>query len=123
MRFLCDVHIPISLSKYLESIGHDCIHVNFILNKWHTKDKDIIKFVDTENRILITKDEDFKNSHLLIHQPQKLIKINLGNISNIELIKNFEMNLDVIINLESIKVFLLEVDKQNIYLFTPQSHI
>jgi len=37
MKFLCDVHIPIKLAKFLISKNHHCIHVNTILEKWHTK--------------------------------------------------------------------------------------
>jgi predicted nuclease of predicted toxin-antitoxin system len=42
-------------------------------------------YVDQNNMILISKDSDFKNSHFIKNSPKKLVKINLGNISNIEL--------------------------------------
>ena len=37
--------------------------------------------------ILISKDADFKNSFFINKSPKKLIKINLGNISNNDLIE------------------------------------
>lgn len=63
MKFLCDVHISIKLVKYLISKNHDCIHVNTILEKWHTKDRDIANYADQNGLILITKDGDFRDSH------------------------------------------------------------
>jgi predicted nuclease of predicted toxin-antitoxin system len=40
--------------------------------------------------ILITKDFDFKNSFIVNKSPKKLLKINLGNISNTQLIEIFD---------------------------------
>ena len=89
MKFLCDVHISIKLSKHLNNLGFECVHVNTILDKWHTSDSNIAKYSDTNDFTLITKDFDFKNSFLVNKTPKKLIKINLGNISNIVLIEIF----------------------------------
>lgn len=61
MKFLCDVHISMKLSKALEKAGYSSIHVNGILEKWYTSDQDISKYVDANELILITKDQDFKN--------------------------------------------------------------
>lgn len=82
MKFLCDVHISYKVTNYLISLGFEAIHVNEILDKWHTKDKDIRRFSDANDLIVITKDADFKNSFLISNTPNKLVKINLGNISN-----------------------------------------
>lgn len=38
-KFLCDVHMPIKLCKFLASQGHEAIHVNQILDKSATPDK------------------------------------------------------------------------------------
>ena len=46
MKFLCDVHISMKLSKAIEKSGYSCIHVNSILEKWHTKDEEIMKYAD-----------------------------------------------------------------------------
>lgn len=112
MKFLCDVHIPFKLVKFIESKGFECVHVNFILDKWHTKDEDIIKYVDANNYILISKDSDFKNSYFIKKSPKKLIKINLGNISNQELTTIFTSILPQIIKTESKNEhFILEINK------------
>jgi predicted nuclease of predicted toxin-antitoxin system len=39
MKFLCDVHISIRLSKSIEEMGFQSQHVNTILDKWLTKDE------------------------------------------------------------------------------------
>lgn len=112
MKFLCDVHISIKVVKYIESKGFTCFHVNAILDKWNTKDEDIITYVDNNNLILISKDSDFKNSHFLRKLPKKLIKINLGNISNRELVGIFESILPQIKTINDKEpVFILEVHK------------
>ena len=90
MKFLCDVHISIKLAKHINNLGFECIHINTILDKWFTPDSAIAKFTDLNDLILITKDFDFKNSFLIHKTPKKIIKINLGNISNPQLIKIFD---------------------------------
>jgi predicted nuclease of predicted toxin-antitoxin system len=89
MKFLCDVRISIKLAKHINNQGFECIHINTILDKWFTSDSTIAKFSDLNDLILITKDFDFKSSFLVHKTPKKLIKINLGNISNTQLIEMF----------------------------------
>ena len=89
MKFLCDVHISIKLVKHLNNLGFESIHVNTILEKWFTTDSAIAKYSDSNDFILVTKDFDFKNSFLINKTPKKLIKINLGNVSNTQLIEIF----------------------------------
>ncbi|ELR69466.1 hypothetical protein C900_04998 [Fulvivirga imtechensis AK7] len=71
MNFLCDVHIPKKLSKRLNELGFLSQHVNDILDKWYTKDSRISEYADANDLILITKDQDFRNSFLLNHKPRK----------------------------------------------------
>lgn len=112
MKFFCDVHIAFKLVKLIESKGFDCLHVNYILDKWHTKDSDIAKYVDANDYILISKDSDFKNSHFIKKSPKKLVKINLGNISNTDLLAIFS---SILPELEKVNkttdVFIFEINK------------
>ncbi len=119
MKFLCDVHIPIKLSKEIEQLGFHSTHVNFILNKWNSKDSDIAKYADDQQLILITKDQDFRNSFLVKRTPQKLIKINLGNISNNELIALFEQRISSIqaIDLQN-ESYMIELGLDNFWIVT-----
>jgi predicted nuclease of predicted toxin-antitoxin system len=77
MDFLIDVHLPINLSKFLNS-QKDCnsVHVNQILQKWHTSDADICKYADQNSMAVLTKDTDFKK--LSFHK-QNTKKSNPGN--------------------------------------------
>ena len=45
MKFLCDVHISYKLVKYLQQSDNMAIHVNEILDKWFTKDSDILNML------------------------------------------------------------------------------
>jgi len=113
MKFLCDVHISFKLVKYIQSIGYECVHVNSILDKWFTTDAKIATYCVENHYILITKDYDFKNSYLLKKSPNKLIKINLGNISNLDLIRFFDTNMKTIIETNSnYQNFLIELDSK-----------
>lgn len=114
MKVLCDVHISYKICNLLNALGHKTVHVNHILNKSETTDIEICKYADENDFIVITKDVDFKNSFLINQTPKKLIKINLGNISNQELIHIIEDNLDIISNLYFKRNFLLEIDKDQI---------
>ncbi len=53
-------------------MGFECIHVNAILDKWHSKDAEIAKYVDENNYILITKDSDFRDSFFIKNSPKKI---------------------------------------------------
>ena len=114
MKFLCDVHISYQLSKFFVELGYDSEHVNFILNRWNTSDEKISNYADSNDRILITKDIDFKNSHILSNTPKKLIRIELGNIKNDELIKLFNSRIKLIEQVNFNSSFMLIFSKQNL---------
>jgi predicted nuclease of predicted toxin-antitoxin system len=116
MRFLCDVHISYKLTNFLISQGFDSKHVNEILDKSETKDSELCNYADQNNFVIISKDSDFRDSYFVKQSPKKLIKINLGNIPNEELIKIFKDNITVIQGLDDKPNFLLEIDKDDINL-------
>lgn len=74
---------------------------------------DINTYVDINDFILISKDADFKNSHFINKTPKKLVKINLGNISNEELITIFNT---ILIQIEKVhkaeNIFIIEINKE-----------
>jgi predicted nuclease of predicted toxin-antitoxin system len=114
MKFLCDVHISYKLVKHLRLLGFEVIHVNEILDKWITSDSKICNFADQNDLVVITKDSDFRNSFYIKKSPKKLIKINLGNISNQELIQIFSANLQHFRVLNNNEMFIVEIDKSSI---------
>ncbi len=114
MKFLCDVHISHKLVKLLNSLGFAAIHVNELLDKWYTTDSEICRHADENNYVVVTKDSDFRDGFFVHRSPKKLIKINLGNISNKELLKIFREHIEFIAKQDSNSFFLLEIDKQTI---------
>jgi predicted nuclease of predicted toxin-antitoxin system len=117
MKFLLDVHIPVALKFFLVWKGFEAIHVKDILNGVHTKDKEISKFADANDMVLITKDNDFKNSFFVHKIPKKIIRITLGNCSNEALISCFEKHLETISNFKD-EAFYSEIDSFSIIFFS-----
>lgn len=114
MKVLCDVHISYKLVNFFIDNGIEAVHINNILNKWNTKDKDICNHADLNNFVVITKDVDFRNSHIVKRTPKKLIRIILGNISNNELIEIFRKNLTDIKKKFKKEYCYIEIRKANI---------
>jgi len=99
LQFVVDAQLPKKLSDFLNKKGFNSIHTLDLPDKNSTTDKYIIEFAFSENRILITKDDDFLRSFLISKKPAKLILIKTGNIRNNELIEIFEMGITVIASL------------------------
>ena len=113
MKFLIDAQLPKSLSDFLNSKGFDSIHTLDLPNKNKTKDKQIAQIATEENRIVISKDNDFLESYLVKSEPNKLIIVRTGNIPNNHLIQIFNKNLDLIIDMIS-RSNLIEINKTDI---------
>ena len=110
MDFLVDVHLPISLSKFLNNQPNcTAIHVNQILQKWHTTDTEICKYADENFLVVVSKDSDFKNSFFINKTPRRVIRVALGNLSNKELIDQFEKHLAKILSLEAKPHFYIDL--------------
>jgi predicted nuclease of predicted toxin-antitoxin system len=81
------------LARELAEHGHDAVHTSDLPAANQTQDQDIIALAVRENRLVITKDNDFVTSFLLHGAPPKLLLISTGNISNDELSKLLSANL------------------------------
>lgn len=112
MKVLCDVHLSYKPVNFLCSRNIEAIHVNQLPGKSSTPDADITAHADKNEMVLITKDEDFVNSHLLQGKPARLIRITLGNIPNQDLIEIFDRNLLMIVNSMKLKKCYIEIGKQ-----------
>jgi len=64
----------------------------------------------------LAKDIDFRNNYFLNKTPKKLIKINLGNVANQELIDIFDNYLDLLIEQFEANRCYIEVNKNNLTL-------
>ena len=113
VKFIVDAQLPKRIADFLIDNGYDSIHTLDLENKNRTKDKEIIENSLQENRIVITKDYDFLDSFILKEEPQKLIIIKTGNISNNELMKLFSTYLDTIIKMITASN-LVEIHKDKI---------
>lgn len=82
MKFLVDAQLPRRLALELVASGHDAIHTLNLPAANRTQDKDIVALAVRENRIVVTKDNDFVVSFHLQRLPPKLLLISTGNISN-----------------------------------------
>lgn len=85
MKLLIDAHLPRRMVRWLTDAGCDAIHTLDLPQGNRTSDRELSEFADREERILVTKDADFVNSHLLSRQPTKLLLVTTGNISNRQL--------------------------------------
>jgi predicted nuclease of predicted toxin-antitoxin system len=113
VKFIVDAQLPKSLSDFLKSEGLDSVHTLEFPEKNKTKDSQIIFSAITENRVVITKDNDFLDSYLLKSEPRKLVMIKTGNIPNPELIEIFRKNLTNIISMLS-RSNLIEINRTEI---------
>ena len=98
MKFIVDAQLPRQLSVFILRKGHDSIHTLDLPKQNATDDNSINAIADSEDRIVITKDGDFIASHLIGAKPKKLLFVSTGNISNPELLKNFEIHFEKICN-------------------------
>jgi predicted nuclease of predicted toxin-antitoxin system len=70
---------------WLTASGCDTIHTLDLPDGNKTTDAQLIVVADGEMRVVVTKDADFVNEHVLHGRPEKLLLISTGNISNKEL--------------------------------------
>ena len=85
MTVLIDAQLPRRLARHFRAAGHDAVHTLDLPAGNRTKDRDINDRSIREQRIVVTKDEDFVTSLLVARRPYKLLLISTGNISNAEL--------------------------------------
>jgi predicted nuclease of predicted toxin-antitoxin system len=98
MKILCDVHIARKVANFYQSKGIEAIHVNDTLHGDTSKDSQICSFADKGGYSVVTKDQDFQDSFFLKNTPERLLKIELGNISTNRLIEILEKHHDTIID-------------------------
>lgn len=87
MIFLVDAQLPRRMAAWLTAAGCDAVHTLDLPDANRTTDEQINEGVDRKQRVLVSKDADFVDSHLLLGRPAKLLLISTGNISNRDLEK------------------------------------
>jgi predicted nuclease of predicted toxin-antitoxin system len=85
VNFLVDAQLPRRMTTWLTAAGCDAKHTLDLPDANRTTDEQINDVADREQRIVVTKDADYVDSHLLRGRPAKLLLISTGNITNREL--------------------------------------
>jgi len=73
--------------------GSDAAHTLDLPQRNRTTDNEILDLAEQQDRIVITKDDDFVQSFLLTGRPPKLLLVSTGNISNTALENLIRTNL------------------------------
>lgn len=97
MKFLVDAQLPARLARLLNDAGHDALHTSELPEGNRTTDVRIAEMADGEGRIVVTKDRDFRDGHLLSGSPRQLLVVATGNITNAALLALFEANLYAVV--------------------------
>jgi predicted nuclease of predicted toxin-antitoxin system len=96
MKFLVDAQLPRRFCLWLNEAGHDAIHTFDLPLANRTPDAVILEIAEREGRIVVSKDNDFVQSHLLANRPPQLLLVSTGNIANKVLEGLLRANLDAI---------------------------
>jgi predicted nuclease of predicted toxin-antitoxin system len=96
MKFLVDAQLPRSLARWLNQAGYEAIHTLDLPQGNRTPDGTINELATNLGYIVVTKDADFVNSHLVLQQPPKLLLISTGNTNNQELMILFSSSMKLI---------------------------
>ena len=96
MKFLVDAQLPRYLTTWLNQAGYEAIHTLDLPQGNRTPDGKINELSTNLGYIVVTRDADFVNSHLVIQQPPKLLLISTGNINNRELMTLFSSSIELI---------------------------
>jgi predicted nuclease of predicted toxin-antitoxin system len=113
MKFFVDANLPFKFALDLKNRGFDTLHTDDLPNREKTTDNEIRKISIEQDRIVITKDSDFLDSHLIQGIPNKLLIVTTGNITNKELLILIQKYFDSIIQLFEI-YDLIEINNTEI---------
>ncbi len=96
MKFLIDNQLPLLLADYLRQHGHDCVHV-LEIHLDEADDAAIWAQAERDERIVVSKDDDFVFLANRPNQTGKLLWVRLGNCRNAALIAAFDRVQDELI--------------------------
>lgn len=65
MKLLVDAQLPVRLAIALSAQGHDAIHTSSLPDGNQTTDAVLAATADADARIVVTKDADFRDTHIL----------------------------------------------------------
>lgn len=82
MNFLVDAQLPRRMAVWFSDAGCDAVHTLDLPAGNRTTDEQVNEVADREQRVVVTKDSDFVDTHVLLGRPAKLLLISTGNMSN-----------------------------------------
>ncbi|MBV5298672.1 MAG: DUF5615 family PIN-like protein [Rhodoferax sp.] len=85
MKFLVDAQLPQRFCTWLKGAGHDACHTLDLPMANRTTDSAIVELAQEQDRVIVTKDDDFVRSRLVYGKPKRLLLVATGNIGNQEL--------------------------------------
>lgn len=85
MKFLVDAQLPRRAVAWFTAAGCHAVHTADLQNGNRTKDGHVAAWADQHGMVVVTKDSDFVDSHLLRGIPAKLLLVSTGNIGNPQL--------------------------------------
>lgn len=116
MKFLVDAQLPPRLARALVAAGHDAMHTLDLPAGNRSTDRTVAEAADADDRVLITKDGDFRDSHRLRALPRRLLIVTTGNIGNDQLLGLFAVHLSLIVSaLESASMVELGADSVEVF--------
>jgi predicted nuclease of predicted toxin-antitoxin system len=107
MKFLIDAQLPPSLKLLFQKKGFDCVHTIDLPKGNFATDDDLREISLLEERIIISKDNDFYESFILKNIPPKLILVKTGNCTRQELLSIFESKFEEIIKAITVENLVL----------------
>lgn len=99
LHFIVDTQLPPVLATYLRRKGFNATHTINYPSAQFLSDAEIRSIAIEENRIIITKDEDFSDYYWVKGTPPRVLQLTLGNIRNNDLVDLIESNLPQIVTL------------------------
>lgn len=97
MKFVVDAQLPRRAARWLQELGYDALHTLDLPEGNATRDTAVNAVALRDGRVVVTKDADFVNTFLLSGQPDRLLLISTGNITNADLEALLVPNLPAIV--------------------------
>ena len=114
LKFIIDTQLPPKLATHLEALETDAVHTTNYLSGHLMADKEIIQKAIDEERIVVSKDADFRDYFLVKGSPPRILLIKTGNISNKNLFKLITKSLPTIQKLFDDGNNMLVLETENI---------
>jgi len=97
VKFLIDAQLPARLVELLTAHGHDAVHTSALPDGNRSTDAQVAQTADRDGRVVVSKDSDFRDGHLISGTPKQVLIVATGNITNNELLALFERFMATII--------------------------